>query len=236
MRGAIFGDDISTFEQALERNGEYEISNAMIQPIPPQFQLKDNEYQMNFNDRVKLTPLHGESSNQGPKFLSIAGIPRSDDTNKELLDVLGIVLYVGEIRPVRTGNKEVPVRDKIITDDTTQHPLILCARNDLAKMECETFANWSNSFMITPFTAMHVATYKGFSLASTMSTEIISAPQGERAAKLRLWLPTLGKSKYTGSKSPFLKQISLTFTFTWIATTCGRKAFAEKGDTYTCSH
>ncbi|KAL2936063.1 Replication protein A 70 kDa DNA-binding subunit B [Bienertia sinuspersici] len=187
MRGAIFGDDISTFEQALERNGEYEISNAMIQPVPQQFQLKDNEYQMNFNDRVNVTPLHGESSTHGPKFLSIAEIPRNDDTNKELLDVLGIVLYVGEIRSVRTGNKEVPVRDIIITDDSTQHPLIMCAWNDLAEMDCETFANWSKSFIITALTAVHVATYKGFSLASTMSTEIVSDPQGERAAKLRLW-------------------------------------------------
>ncbi|KAL2935124.1 hypothetical protein RDABS01_018242, partial [Bienertia sinuspersici] len=49
-------------------------------------------------------------------------------------------------------------------------------------------------------------------------------------------LPTLGKSKHTGSKAPFQKQISLTYTFTWVATTVGVKPFSEKGDTYTCSH
>ncbi|KAL2944535.1 Replication factor A protein 1 [Bienertia sinuspersici] len=54
MRGAIFEDDIPIFEEAIQRNGEYEISDAVIAPVPVQFQKKPNEFQMNLNRRIKL--------------------------------------------------------------------------------------------------------------------------------------------------------------------------------------
>ncbi|KAL2927184.1 Replication protein A 70 kDa DNA-binding subunit B [Bienertia sinuspersici] len=143
MRGAIFEDDIQTFNDAIQRNKQYEISDAIIQPVPEQYQMNQNKYQMNFNERMTLIPL---------------------------TDVSGIVLFVGETRLVPINGSDVPV-----------------PWDDLVENESELFKKWSSSFIVAGFTAMRIKAYKGFSLGSTMSTEILVNPTNEKAEKLQLW-------------------------------------------------
>ncbi|KAL2934140.1 Replication protein A 70 kDa DNA-binding subunit B [Bienertia sinuspersici] len=177
MRGAIFEDDIQTFN-------DYEISDAIIQPVPEQYQMNQNKYQMNFNERMTLIPLTGQSSMCTSPYLSINEIPRRNDDKEELVDVLGIILFVGETRLVPINGSDVPVRDIIITDDSTQHSLLFLAWDDLAENDFELFKKWSSSFIVTGFTTMRIKAYKGFSLGSTMATEILINQTNEKAEKL----------------------------------------------------
>ncbi|KAL2922080.1 Replication protein A 70 kDa DNA-binding subunit B [Bienertia sinuspersici] len=153
MRGIIFGSDIPLFEQAVVRDGEYEIGDAIISPVAEQYRQKENEFQMNFTRRMELIPVS---------------------------DVNGIVLYVGNVRSVNISGREVPVRDIMVIDDSTQYPLCLSVWNDLAETDCELYTTWNTSYKIAGFTAMRVKTFSGFTLSSTMSTEIVFEPPHER--------------------------------------------------------
>ncbi|KAL2929500.1 Replication protein A 70 kDa DNA-binding subunit B, partial [Bienertia sinuspersici] len=184
MRGAIFEDDIQTSNNAIQRNKQYVISDAIIQPVPEQYQMNQNKYQMKFNERMTLIPLTGQSSMCTSPYLSINEIPRSNDTKEELVDVLGIVMFVGETCLVPINGSDVPVRDIIITDDSTQHSLLLSAWDDLAEDDSDLFKKWSSSFIVVGFTAMCIKAYNGFSLGSTMSTEILVDLTDEKAKKL----------------------------------------------------
>ncbi|KAL2924819.1 Replication protein A 70 kDa DNA-binding subunit B, partial [Bienertia sinuspersici] len=149
MRGPIFEDDIQTF------------NDAIIQPVPEQYQMNQNKYQMNLNERMTLIPLTGQLSMCTSPYLSINEIPCSNDGKEELVDVLGIVLFVGETRLEPISGSDVPIRDIVITDDSTQHSRLLSAWDDLAENDSELFKNWSSSFIVAGFTAMRIKVYNG---------------------------------------------------------------------------
>ncbi|KAL2895951.1 Replication factor A 51 kDa subunit [Bienertia sinuspersici] len=85
MRGIIFGSDIPLFEQAIVRDGEYEIEDAIIAPVAERYRQKENEFQMTFNRQMELIPVGGESSNPRPKYLPIQSIPRIGEAINELI-------------------------------------------------------------------------------------------------------------------------------------------------------
>ncbi|KAL2928581.1 Replication protein A 70 kDa DNA-binding subunit [Bienertia sinuspersici] len=122
MKGAIFHDDIESFDSALKRNGEYEISDAPIKVIPEQFSSKVGELQMNFNDRVKIIPVSLNNCSDEPQYTKLSAIPvaeqKTEQKNEMLLDILGVVLFVSETREVNVGHNIQHVRDIYITDDS----------------------------------------------------------------------------------------------------------------------
>ncbi|KAL2932597.1 Replication protein A 70 kDa DNA-binding subunit B [Bienertia sinuspersici] len=251
MRGAIFEDDIQIFNDAIQRNKQYEISDAIIQPVPEQYQMNQSKYQMNFNERMTLIPLTGQSSLCTSTYLSINEIPRSVDAKEELVDVLGIVLFVGETRLVPINGSDVPVRDIIITDD--RNGAVHSWRLD--SQQCA---------------LKHT---KGFSLGSTMSTEILVNPIDEKAEKLQLWaaqnetllrdrqsiilksrnssqrriISTVAEINAKKAASTWLEQkfwLEVTMPeatlddlyFYLGCSKCGRKGDAGKGALYKCAH
>ncbi|XP_021763611.1 uncharacterized protein LOC110728246 [Chenopodium quinoa] len=80
------------------------------------------------------------------------------------------------------------VREIIATDQSTEHPLTISIWGSLAVIDTEKLAGWVLSPIVAAFTHLRPTTYKGFSLASSKSTTIISDPTGEEAHALRTWM------------------------------------------------
>ncbi|KAL2937621.1 Type III pantothenate kinase [Bienertia sinuspersici] len=57
MREIIFESDIPIIQQAIVRDGEYEIVDAIIAPVAEQYRQKENEFQMTFTRRMELIPV-----------------------------------------------------------------------------------------------------------------------------------------------------------------------------------
>ncbi|KAL2930295.1 Replication protein A 70 kDa DNA-binding subunit B [Bienertia sinuspersici] len=165
MKGAIFHDDIESFDSALKRNGEYEISDAPITVIPEQFSSKVGELQMNFNDRVKIIPVSLNNCSDEPQYTKLSAIPvaeqKTEQKNEMLLDILGVVLFVSETREVNVGHNIQHVRDIYITDDSSPRPMVLSAWNDFTRQECETLSGWAQSSMVVGFVGVQPVTRKG---------------------------------------------------------------------------
>ncbi|KAL2897602.1 Phototropin-1 [Bienertia sinuspersici] len=160
IRGTLFGNDIESFEQALQKNGEYEISGAPIQQIPVEHQKKPNEYQIIFNERARITPLATNACWSEPNYLKLAAIPWTQTVNDESLDIIAIVVFVSDVYPVKRNSVEYSVRKVLLLDDNCQRPITLSAWNDLAHVECETLSRWSTAFVAIGFTGIRVAPYK----------------------------------------------------------------------------
>ncbi|XP_021740104.1 replication factor A protein 1-like [Chenopodium quinoa] len=72
--------------------------------------------------------------------------------------------------------------------NNTEQPLTISMWGGLAVIDTEKLACWVLSPIVAAFTHLRPTTYKGFSLASSMSTTIISDPTGEEAHALRTWM------------------------------------------------
>ncbi|KAL2944634.1 Replication protein A 70 kDa DNA-binding subunit B [Bienertia sinuspersici] len=183
MKATLFEKDIERYEEALKRNGEYEISNAAIAPTPAQHASHPSEYQMTINSRARISPLITDFSILEPQYRSIAAIPRAMSEGDDLIDVLGVLLYVDDMKVINQAN----IREIHITDPSYDRSLMVSVWNDLARNDSELIKTWSPSNVVIGFTALRSTTIKGFSMASTMSSEIIKHPQGTKAETLRTW-------------------------------------------------
>ncbi|KAL2906289.1 Replication protein A 70 kDa DNA-binding subunit B [Bienertia sinuspersici] len=183
MKATLFEKDIERYEEALKRNGEYEISNATIAQTPTQHASHPSEYQMTINSRARISPLITDFSLLEPQYRSISAIPRAMSEGDDLIDVLGVLLYVDDIKIINQTN----VQEIHITDPSYDRSLIVSVWNELARNDSEIIKTWCASNVVIGFTALRSTTIKGFSMASTMSSEIIKHPQGTKAESLRTW-------------------------------------------------
>ncbi|KAL2935280.1 Replication protein A 70 kDa DNA-binding subunit B, partial [Bienertia sinuspersici] len=181
MKGALFDSDIEKYAEALERNGEYELSNAIISAVPPQHASKPNEYSIIINARAQISPLTTDATALGPQYQAFATIPR-DPFSTELVDVLGVVIYV-------TAPKAI-FRSQGIEDFVHfiyDRSFTVSLWNDVLRTHEETLNSWPDSFNVVGVLALTGRSYKGFTLSSTMSIRIITNPEGEKADALRAW-------------------------------------------------
>ncbi|KAL2932435.1 Replication protein A 70 kDa DNA-binding subunit B, partial [Bienertia sinuspersici] len=187
MKGTLFDSDIEKYAEALERNGEYELSNAMISAVPPQHASKPNEYSIIINARAQISSLTTDATALGPQYQAFATIPR-DPFNTELIDVLGVVIYVTAPKAIyRSQGIEDSVREIYLTDHSYDRPFTVSLWNDVLRTHEETLNFWPDSFNVVGVLALTGRSYKGFTLSSTMSTRIITNPKGEKADALRAW-------------------------------------------------
>lgn len=261
MRGTLFQDDMKKFELALQQGAEYEISNVPIRRVPEQYQIKPNEFQMNFNDRARVIPVDTETVDLLPKYNSIMTVP----------PVIGVVLFAEETKTVKRGEREQQVREVMLTDYSSERPLVLSLWDDLARSGSEPLNQWAQTFMIVGFTDMQISNHKCFSLRSSMSTDVFIDPNDVKANALKRWIEdketTLvdRRSKAMEIKFPSAERVLTTMAEIvakkadktwqeekfWVEATipeatiknvrsylgcsvCGRRGEAEKEATYKC--
>ncbi|KAL2897624.1 Replication protein A 70 kDa DNA-binding subunit B [Bienertia sinuspersici] len=160
MKGALFDTDIEKYAEALERNGEYKLSNATVTAVPPQYASKPNEYSMIINARTEINPL----------------------------DILGVLLYVSGTKPIPWphGGEDL-VREMFLIDHSYDRPSIVSLWNELLRTQAELLDSWEESYHVVGILALTGRTYKGFTLSTTMSSVIVPNPEGVKANALRAW-------------------------------------------------
>ncbi|XP_056699127.1 replication protein A 70 kDa DNA-binding subunit B-like isoform X1 [Spinacia oleracea] len=190
MRGALFGDQIEAYKDAFVHKGEYEIVDAPIRHADPRWKKSEEEldFQMTFGRQTVIQPVNVEAGPILPDYQSIASIPRAGDPD-DRYDIVGVVLYVeDQPRSITTAqDRQVFVREIVITDHSSQQPLVISVWNDLAGADCDPLSCWGEKFVVVGFTSLRATSHKGFSLASSMSTMFIHDPEGHRADALKEW-------------------------------------------------
>ena len=64
---------------------EYDITNAMIQPVPEKYWTNSNDhpFQLSFRDNTVVDHVLGSTPYTGPAFMPIANIPRTVMTGQQ---------------------------------------------------------------------------------------------------------------------------------------------------------
>ena len=83
MKATIFGNDIESFSEALQRNGEYELSNAVVSPVAAKYAIRSKEYSLIINCQTTIEPLTNDPSLLGPQYRTLFSVPK--DTRSDLL-------------------------------------------------------------------------------------------------------------------------------------------------------
>ncbi|KAK9741562.1 hypothetical protein RND81_03G113600 [Saponaria officinalis] len=190
IRGALFGDQVEGYKDAFVYNGVYEIANAPIKTCEPQWKSNPNDldFQMSFGSNTVIQPIDTTSTVVLPEYQNLAQILKTV-SGEEKFDVLGVIIYIEDSprKIITSPNRESYVRELLIVDNSVNQPVIISAWNDLAETECDTLAPAAQTYNVVGFTAMRVLSYKGFSLATIMSTTFDKNPAGNRANNLREW-------------------------------------------------
>ncbi|KAK9690055.1 hypothetical protein RND81_09G101300 [Saponaria officinalis] len=174
MRGALFDDQVNIYEDAIKQNRIYEITNAPISPIKPEYKSNptDLDYQMTFSNRTILQPIDMDDASTAINYQPISGLPRATDYS-EMFDILGIVLFVKDhSRKIMTAKKR---ECNVLWDE-------------LAEDDCTMLTSISGQFKTVGLTALRVSDYKGFSMTTSSSTIIIHSHVGEKAEALSAWM------------------------------------------------
>ncbi|KAL2942678.1 Replication protein A 70 kDa DNA-binding subunit B, partial [Bienertia sinuspersici] len=247
MKGALFDTDIEKYAEALERNGEYELSNATITAVPPQYASKSNEYSMIINARTEINPLSIDPTVLGPHYQSIATVLR-DPFNTELVDILGVLLYVSGTKPIpRPHGGEDLVREMFLIDHSYLHltftfsylsydrPFTVSLWNELLRTQAELLDSWEESYHVVGILALTGRSYKGFTLSTTMSSVIVPNPEGVKANALRAW-----SASNTWQEERFNLKVTLPTAFVENlrlylgCSKCGRRTNATVNTTFKC--
>ncbi|KAK9698910.1 hypothetical protein RND81_08G139900 [Saponaria officinalis] len=189
IKTTLYNDEIKAYEDIIQNQMEYEISNAKIRPMPEKYRTnpEDHPYQLSFGGNTIIKPVEGSKPPLGPEYIPIASIPRTI-TADDRYDVIGILIYVEPLRQIpRPTGEAVDVREMVVVDPSTEQPLIITAWAELATKEGEQLKEVFESFPVTGFTCLKPSYHKGFSLSTTSSTFVKFNPEGEKAEMLRAW-------------------------------------------------
>ncbi|XP_074304828.1 replication protein A 70 kDa DNA-binding subunit B-like isoform X2 [Silene latifolia] len=189
IKTILYNDDIGAYENIIQSKVEYDISNAKIRPMPEKYRLTadDHPFQLSFGSDTIIKAVEGSKPPIGPEYVTIAAIPRTNTTD-DRYDVVGVLIYVEPLRQVpRPSGLPLDVREWIIIDHSTEHPLIITAWAELATREGQQLQEVAESFPIIGVTSLKPSYHKGFSLSTTSSTFVKINPEGEKADMLRAW-------------------------------------------------
>ncbi|XP_056698307.1 replication protein A 70 kDa DNA-binding subunit B-like [Spinacia oleracea] len=189
MRGALFGDQIAAYKDALQHKGTYEIADASFRSADQQWKRDEHEmdFQMSFGRQTVVQPIDPEAGPIVPDYQCLASVPRVGDPD-DRYDVLGVVLYVDEeARSVDTAQGCRALVCEIVISD----------HSDLVEAECDALSSWAEKFVVVGFTSLRATSHKGttipvqgFSLATSISTLIHHDPKGDRPNALTEWALT----------------------------------------------
>uniref|UniRef100_A0A803N651 Uncharacterized protein n=1 Tax=Chenopodium quinoa TaxID=63459 RepID=A0A803N651_CHEQI len=120
IRGTLFENEVESFKGILELSREYEIANAPLRAVNEKWKTREDDCQMTFGGNTTIQPLQAEAGPVLPKYIPIASIP-STISKSERFDVIGVILYMEQVRQVKTASgASIDVREVVITDDRSR--------------------------------------------------------------------------------------------------------------------
>ncbi|XP_074295872.1 uncharacterized protein LOC141623654 isoform X2 [Silene latifolia] len=194
MRGALFADQVEIFEDAIKRNRVYEITNAPISPVKPEWKTNptDLDYQMTFGRRTIVLPVDNGDDGNYPTiqdYRPISQLPRVPNY-AEMFDVVGVVLFVeDQPRMITTNtNCESKVREVVLIDHSTSQPLSISVWDELGEDDQQRCLFQRLVGSKVGLTTLRVSNHRAFSMSTSLSTIIIHSPVGAKAEALASWM------------------------------------------------
>lgn len=192
IRATVFNDAVDTFEPLLVNGQVYYFSGGQVKDANRQFSNVNNAYELTFNRSSEIILARQDATTSALPMKRYNFIPIELLKQREpgsLVDVLGVVLSVGEISSVtqRSTGRELVKRDVKVGDMTAS--VSVTVWNDEAKA-------WTcPAGTVLALRQLKVGTYDGVTLSSTYQTKVdISPTDIPDVSKLSNWYISTGGS------------------------------------------
>ncbi|XP_077237222.1 uncharacterized protein LOC143878892 [Tasmannia lanceolata] len=114
----LFNEDLQRYRDLLQEDGFFYINNLASKAVNPAYKIINHDYQLMPTRHTNIVPFDGDTMPVGYNFTPCKTACRSTSHPMGLIDILGILLYVSDIRPVKTKNNTFTLkRDLILIDE-----------------------------------------------------------------------------------------------------------------------
>ncbi|KAF8389712.1 hypothetical protein HHK36_024231 [Tetracentron sinense] len=196
----MFDEVIDKFCSTLENGKVYYISNGVIDDADFRYRTVPYQYQMRITLATKIVEVEEGSAHIKQNMYRFADLQKLQHyiNATYLIDVIGAVIDVKELQPIRTKKGERTCkREVLLANKESQVKLTLWGQ--LATIDGERLAQGLQSEQILLATGLRVQDYKGLYLCTTDLTLFELDPSNEQASYLRL-CPTLSFSSLSRSQ------------------------------------
>ncbi|OMJ11017.1 Replication factor A protein 1 [Smittium culicis] len=189
IRATGFNDQIDQFYSMLEIGKVYYLSSARVNMANPKFNHVKNEYELvleSFSE-LSMCDVNADVPEITYNFTKISKL--MDNEKDSVIDVLGVVIQVGELSEIRSKatNRAMTKRDLTIVDDT-----MYSVRLTLWGPQAENYG--INDNPVIAFTKVRVGDFGGRTLSALSSSSIIPNPDIPEAYRLRSWYDKEGST------------------------------------------
>uniref|UniRef100_A0A803MM79 Uncharacterized protein n=1 Tax=Chenopodium quinoa TaxID=63459 RepID=A0A803MM79_CHEQI len=185
MKGTLFENQIKEYGDIFQKDNVYQISNAPLEPVNPKYKDRDGECSIRFGGRTMVQPVTTEIVPNKVHYVPLASVSYESDPD-DRYDILGLVLFISDIITITTEHGiEHPVRDISVIDHSANDCLYM---DDLTKNKDSKLLSWKTEPVIAGFLGLRVATNRGFTLSSNLSTSIDTNPTGEEFIVFQDWV------------------------------------------------
>ncbi|XP_021725124.1 replication protein A 70 kDa DNA-binding subunit D-like [Chenopodium quinoa] len=188
MKGTLFENQIKEYGDIFKKDNAYQISNAPLEPVNPKYKDRDGECSIRFGGRTIVQPVTTEIVPNKVHYVPLAEVSYESDPD-DRYDILGLVLFISDIRTITSEHGiEHPVRDLSVIDHSTTVPMTVSIWDDITKIKDSKLLSWKTKPVIAGFLGLRVATNRGFTLSSSLSTSIDTNPTGEEFIAFQDWV------------------------------------------------
>ncbi|CAH9083467.1 unnamed protein product [Cuscuta europaea] len=197
VKAMAYGQDISVVDQRLELYKTYNISNALVTAVYPNFNVPDEHYKFlwSINRRTLIQDVDEEDKIEVQENADIVTTPFSlfynSMTKRETINVLGAIIYKLPREFVVTEKKKKQAKDFIFVDEQSQ-PIIFTMWDECASIQGVEIQKLLDVGIYPIVLAKRVAvtTYQGLSLSTRYDTCIELYPDTQHAIALKQWRST----------------------------------------------
>ncbi|XP_077228376.1 replication protein A 70 kDa DNA-binding subunit D-like [Tasmannia lanceolata] len=180
----LFNEDIQRYRDLLQEDGFFYINNLASKAVNLEYKIINHDYQLMPTRHTNIVPFDGDTMPVGYNFT-----PFKTTTSHPigLIDILGILLYVSDICPVKTKNNTFTLKRDLILIDKSNHPVILTFWGLKAEGITADLVHPPIFHTILMGKSVKAVEYQGISLSSTGYTDISINPINMGAERLSTW-------------------------------------------------
>ncbi|PKA48925.1 hypothetical protein AXF42_Ash016441 [Apostasia shenzhenica] len=190
MQAVSFGTDVKRFDNILQEDHIYHVSNVIVSPMDVRYQICNNDKQIKFTRNSEVTESTEESNIKQPdvEYTSLDNLQQIPQLSNKLLNVMVVVVETKPLLTFSKSNNSIGYVQDITVVDESFKPTIISFWDEYATIEATKIGELlKDTLPIISAIRLRQTTYQGLSLSTTSMTTITINPNTSRSNVLKKW-------------------------------------------------
>ncbi|XP_062075963.1 replication protein A 70 kDa DNA-binding subunit B-like [Humulus lupulus] len=191
VQATIFEEYIQKYEKLIIMFKTYNISNALVNFIPKQYQIVDNKYQWIINEHTTVKEVGDEEIINTPQELyNFSFVPfnalEQYKTRTMEVDILALVIDIQPRKYIPTSSGVSCVRELTLLNEEKSQ-ILLTVWDELFENECAIIASKIEARPVLAAKNLKVVSYMNPSLSTKSASRLLIDPELPQVIALRTW-------------------------------------------------